>query len=543
MNRRFQFHLVRLVLTGAAAGILLPAPGAAMASSRPAGAAAAAQPTTAAEVMECVRASLHYPALESHASGIIMRGNVSMAGLESKVSMLFNAAGNSLVEIDGRVGRTVGFDGTTAWERNESGVSRVLSLTDREIRLAIVEFQTMSWLSPNSQMQFTLNAEKTTAQSYVLSFTRGQTGVTGTVEIDAGSGEPRTVTVVGTANPDTLRFGDYADFEGLRLYRHFAHETEDGDPTTADFTEVSRAPQYFRNPYEPVLSLPQTFRFDPAVPARVDIRRAPTQHQLVKATINGEDVGWFIFDSGAGTEVLSLKVAEKLKLESFGKIPVRGVGGLVESGYYQPSSLTLGPLTVDKPLFIGLDISMLDQYMGVPVAGIIGYGVLGLSTTLIDARAGYLELHDSSTFQLPRGEWTPLLLYGRHPVVPGQVEGHDGYMRLDTGAAQMTITMHSPTVEKYKMLEDRAVKPTAMGGVGGMVEARTGILRSITLGGRTFDNIVATFALPDKGAMNDPGTLGNVGGMLLDPFVLVFDYPHQRMAFIPRENAPAPQAK
>jgi len=65
----------------------------------------------------------------------------------------------------------------------------------------------------------------------------------------------------------------------------------------------------------------------------------------------------------------------------------------------------------------------------------------------------------------------------------------------------------------------------------------TGALESFELGGHDFGRIPAQFAIEDKGAFGDPYTLGNIGGKLIEPFLLVLDYPHERIGFVLKETA------
>ncbi len=496
------------------------------------------EPQNAQQVLEKVRAGLNYTALLAQKSGIVMRGPTTFADLESQGTLMFTPAGSVLTEITGPVGATVGYDGKTAWERNESGIVRIYPLIENDARATVCEFLSGAWLSGQTRLEFALEADRSTDATLVLSYTRPGTPLHGTVEIDRATAEPRRFDMEGGTNHDTVELSEYADYNGAKLCRKLVYQTEGHVHSIMRFTEVSAAPTFIRSPYEPVLGRPDNFRFDAAVSPAIEIKKAKTGHHLVKALVNGQDIGWFIFDSGAGTEVLSTKAAEKLGLKLFGKLPVKGVGGSVDSGFYRPDSLVVGPMTIDKPLFVGLDLSMLSGLMGDEIAGVVGYGILGRSTVVVDDAAGSIELHDPDKFHLEGAAWTEVLLYGRHAVIKGAVEGHEGYLRLDTGAAQTTITMHAPAVAKYKMLEDRELSNVMLGGVGGMIEARSGKIKSIEFGGRKTENVEATFALPDKGAMNDPGTLGNVGGALLKPFILVFDYPNRRMAFIPRPEAP-----
>ncbi|MCC6425390.1 MAG: aspartyl protease family protein [Phycisphaerales bacterium] len=497
-------------------------------------------PDTAAEALQIARKGINYPALAQQSSGIVMRGSSTALGLAGDASLLFAPTGEFIIEVSARIPILQAFDGTTVWERTETGIPRIASLTERDSRLVSAEFVTGLWLSPKTGLTYELDSKNTSDSQIALTYTRPGTPIHGAIQIDSVSGELRKVTIAGGVGEEAIEFTDYAEFASAKLPRRIVESNEAGQPTTYEFKEISAAPTFIRNPYAPILTLPTDFRFDPAVSTKIDVKLAPTRHHLIKALVNGEDLGWFIFDTGAGSECLSTAAAEKLKLEKVGNVPVRGVGGTVEGHFYQPASLTVGPLTIDKPTMVGIDLSMLKQYMGVEIAGIIGFGVLSRSVAVIDENIHSIELHDPATYKLASGEWTDILLYGRHPAVKGKMEGHEGYFRLDTGAASSWITVHAPAVEKYKMLEDRQVEESMMGGVGGLIPAKSGIIKTIELGGKTFENIQATLALPGKDAMNDAGTLGNIGGKLLEPFILVFDYPQQRMAFVPRPDEPAP---
>jgi hypothetical protein len=217
-----------------------------------------------------------------------------------------------------------------------------------------------------------------------------------------------------------------------------------------------------------------------------------------------------------------------------------GVGGPTAGSFYQASSLTLGPVTIDKPIMVGSDLSFLKPYMGVDIAGIIGFDLLARCISQIDLADSRITIDDPSNYTLPRGQWTDLILYGKHPCVRGGFEGHEGTFNLDTGAGNSTVTMHAPAVEKFKLLEGRQTLPAKLGGVGGMVAAQSGVLTSLDLGGKHFENVPATFATEAKGAFGDSYTVGNIGGGILGKFTLVLDYGHRRIAFLEREE---PQAK
>src|SRR5262249_22131262 len=106
-----------------------------------------------------------------------------------------------------------------------------------------------------------------------------------------------------------------------------------------------------------------------------------------------------------------------------------------------------------------------------------------------------------------------------------------GWFRLDTGAGD-TVSFHSPTVRKYKLLDGRKTSTTLQGGVGGMVKAKSGQIGWFELAGHRFENPGVIFAEADKGALADEYLDGNLGQQFLQPFRVVFNYPAEQIAFI-----------
>jgi hypothetical protein len=90
-------------------------------------------------------------------------------------------------------------------------------------------------------------------------------------------------------------------------------------------------------------------------------------------------------------------------------------------------------------------------------------------------------------------------------------------------------------VRELAMLEGRETTDARAGGVGGTVAVKRGELAWFELGGRRTGRVMAEFAMEDKGVFGDAYTAGNIGGVLLRPFVLVMDYPRGRIAFVAKE--------
>ncbi|MBS0188629.1 MAG: retropepsin-like domain-containing protein [Planctomycetes bacterium] len=279
--------------------------------------------------------------------------------------------------------------------------------------------------------------------------------------------------------------------------------------------------------------------FDAGAAPALEVKRIKSGHILVKPRVNGHDAGWFIFDTGAGICCISTPQVAGLDLASAGSIQATGVGGSKEAKLYTAKSLQLGPATFrDHPL-MEVDLAFLEPLVGEKICGIIGYGVLSKCVGEIDLAAPAVSLSDPASYKLQSGNWTSADLGDRVPVVAGQFEGHDGRFRLDLGA-NGSVTFHKAAVDKYKMLEGRDVRDCKMGGVGGFVAGKRGKISSLQLGGTTFDNVDADFALEAKGSFGDDQKDANIGTDILKRFVIITDYPNNRLALIPKQPSSTP---
>jgi len=273
--------------------------------------------------------------------------------------------------------------------------------------------------------------------------------------------------------------------------------------------------------------------FDAAVPAELRVMKAKTGHLLVRPIVNGHDAGWFIFDTGAGMSVVSTPHVQELGLTAAGEVHAVGVGGGEQAGVHRIAHLVLGPLTLQDQEVISTDLSFLEQHLGEEIVGVIGHGVLARCIAEIDLQAPRVALHDPQSWALSAGEWTPMSLEGNVPTVDALFEGRAGRFQLDTGS-NSSVVFHAPAVRKWKLLEDRQLADCKLGGVGGFVAAKSGTLRSFTLGGQEQQDVEASFALEDKGNYAGDSTDGTIGCKVLSACVLVVDYGGGRIAFAKR---------
>ncbi|MBX3379244.1 MAG: retropepsin-like domain-containing protein [Phycisphaeraceae bacterium] len=284
--------------------------------------------------------------------------------------------------------------------------------------------------------------------------------------------------------------------------------------------------------------------FDANASASLEVKRIKSGHILVRPMINGHDAGWFIFDTGAGICCISTPQINGLELESNGSIQANGVGGAKPADLYKARTMKLGAVTFQDHPLMSIDLAFLEPLVGEKISGVIGYGVLSKCIAEIDLVGPSIALHDPATYSLAQGQWTPLDIKDRIPTVPGSFEGHEGLFRLDLGATG-SVTFHQPAVAKYDMLKNREVKDCKLGGFGGFVSGKRGKVASLELGGVKFEDVNADFALEAKGTFAESTRDANIGTDILGRFIIITDYPHQRIGLIPKQetkNASAEQA-
>ena len=509
-------------------------------------------PRTAAEALDRVRQAVGYDRLAVHPGGIHATGTSTLAGLDCTYSLLFAGDRQCVQRHDGPISIAAALDGDTVWIADIGGEVRAVSHSDSERAMIGLLMVTPGYLADSSPLDFQLapSATRSTpatsdasapdsadaAAHFPLAFRMLDGEMSGTLHLDRETWLPASWSYTEGPNLNTVTLGDHRDFDGLKLPGSIVTLGGSGFGSTVTIENIADAPTFVRSPYEmpPAAGGLGDIAFDPQVSATLEIVKAPTGHLLVHPLVNGKDVGWFIFDTGAGYGVLSTPVAAELGLESFGELPATGVGGVTKASLCRPQSLTLGPMTMRDPLMVNLDLSFLEQYMGRRIAGLVGYSLLMRSVAHIDMLAPAISLHDPATFDDPTIPWQRLVIDQRVPHVEAAFEDHAGLFRLDTGAAQMSVSMHAPAVERLNLLAGRETVSAMAGGVGGMVPVKRGSLAWFELGGLRTENVSAEFATQAVGAFADPYSLGNIGGVLLQPFVLVTDYPHNRIAFVRR---------
>lgn len=285
-------------------------------------------------------------------------------------------------------------------------------------------------------------------------------------------------------------------------------------------------------PDDEEVAAPKQVRVDAAAKAELEVVRATSGHLLVKPTVNGQDIGWFIFDTGAGITCIDKTIAEKLSLPDAGEITASGMGGDKQSRLRMLESLQLGPITMNGAPVLELDLRAFQIFMGRPIAGVIGYEVFNAAAFEIDFESPRIVVHPSD-FALPANtSWNDLSIIRRRPYLTGSIEGNPpGLFVLDIGS-NTPLIVHTAAVNEFKLLDGRETKSGFSGGVGGMKKVQSGIVKTFTLCGQTIEQVDTTFSQSEKGVTAGRDAQGTIGVGVLKGYVLVVNYPTGKVAMI-----------
>lgn len=490
------------------------------------------------QVLVSVRQAVGYNAAVRTADSYEATGKAHVSGLDCDFRLVFDRDGRYVFSQSGPLGQTRGWDGKQGWEADGSGATLGIHLSDLQQQHAITWIVVHEWLDPEGPFDVTLAEAEPGADTYTLNLKQKKGVQTQRVIVDKKTWLPKRNEFSVGELTYSMEFSDWRDVNGFKV----PHRLDTLEGTLKGWATISRVRKAATpNPFaRPQWSVKADTTYDLEKQGVVESKLAFTGHILVHPKIDGKDVGWFILDSGAGGMAIDTKTAESLGAKRFGELNVGGVGGVVQSGYFNLKDFNIGPATVASLNFIDIDLSAIGNIFGVKLAGIVGYDFFRRAVVEVDVTDGRVAVFSPHSYGNAAAKWDALILDGRHPTVLAEFEGgKSGRFRLDTGA-DGTVTFNTPTVERFNMLEGRKVSDYTVAGVGGSLVVKRGRLEYFKIGERRFEDLDSTFATDKKGIFNEDFLAGNIGQGLLEPFRVVLDYANERMALVLKPE-PAPR--
>jgi len=499
--------------------------------------APAADPISPAEALQKVRQAVGFDALRQQTDDLLAEGLVEHLGMKGEFRVLFSPIGEFLQTIDAHGTHNVGFDGKSTWERAFSRPPKMLDFGAAEAERAFVAVRTHHWLAADSPYQVTL-ADRQNDGELALQIARPDDLIPTEIAVDRKSWLPIRASRPWLFGDAVWEFSDYADFLGTKWPR--TSQLREGQALDRYDLKTMRAVKSGNpKPYSPP-DESGGIAWEAKAPSRVELKRAPSGHLFVKGKVNGEDVGWFAFDTGTASNMtISRKVAERLHLPAYGKTFAGGAGKQSATQFREAESIQVGPATLKHPVCFELPVEFSDSMVklfGFEWAGTVGYDFISQVVVELDLSVPSLDLYDPAKYELKRGDWQNLRLNYGIPCLLCKVENQfDGWFQFDTGAGKIAI-IHTPAVEKHQLLKDRQTQHHPLPGLGGTIDAQLGRLKDFAVGKQTISNVLTFFVTGKEGALTDPYTMGTFGAGILGGDTVIFDYGHRRVALIEKDK-------
>jgi hypothetical protein len=457
---------------------------------------------------------------------VVIEGASRAFGVDGTYLLRLGTGGRFLFELRSPLGQKVGFDGKKLWEADRTGATHEGAFAEADTMFVQGAILTNAWLKRGAGNV----ALAPDGRTFNVKLKNSE--IDQTIEVDTLTSMPKLMTYQGAAGKVEVLLSKWMDTPAGKLPLKMVWR-EGGVEQVLEGSKVRTEPSV-PGAFEMPKWIAKDTSFDANKASEVETKRLPSGHIIVKPLINGKDAGWFILDSGAEAMCIDAGVADELGLLKLGEVPAVGIGGVVKSPFRAAKELTLGPATIRNLMFVQLDLADISKVIKLKLGGIIGYDLFRRTIVEMDVLNPSVTVNDPATYKRSL-QWTPIKFDGGNIALEASFEGgRKGWFRMDTGAAG-TVSFHGPFVEKLKLLEGREVKKSMEGGVGGMRESRRGKIDYFELAGHRFDKPDASFSIAKDGAFHDHWLVGNIGQVFLEPFVLVFDYPNSRMAFVPRK--------
>ena len=261
---------------------------------------------------------------------------------------------------------------------------------------------------------------------------------------------------------------------------------------------------------------------------------------FVRATINGRPV-LAMLDSGASSTVIDQRFASSLGLSPKGDLTGQGAGGSTQYSVVEGVSLKLGDLSWNGGTAVAIDLSAVEKQVGHPLPMVLGGELFRDAVVEIDFRKRRIAFHDPASYRAaPNARAVALTPAGENQAITLLVEGRPATLLFDLGNAG-AVDLFPRFWEQPGFADHRRTSTTFAGGVGGMSVQKVTMLRTIALGGATFNDLPAR--LEDRQSSLDAraGLLdGNIGMGVLSRFHLVVDFPQHRVLFAPPIDGKTP---
>jgi hypothetical protein len=278
-------------------------------------------------------------------------------------------------------------------------------------------------------------------------------------------------------------------------------------------------------------------------------------HIILQTQVNGHAPIGFLVDTGDCCESINAPRSAAFGLSSYGRTASYGGGNLAQFSYAAGATFSFPGVELLKQHVDILDQTGLEQALGIPLGGLLGFDFLSRFVVEIDYEARIMTLNKPSAWHYAgHGIVVPITLDGGIPYFEVQISVPTqpalvAYMCMDFGAAD-TMTFNAPFVHKHNLVElagtdTRATKPAGLEHEFFAQTNMRGHIDQLRVGGLVARSIPVSFSANTSGAYSDDSFDGTVGEGIYSRYRVFLDYPHHRAIFeaTAKSSDPFPERK
>jgi hypothetical protein len=284
-------------------------------------------------------------------------------------------------------------------------------------------------------------------------------------------------------------------------------------------------------------------RVDPTAPFALNISGSVTiplrlvrDVPLVQIKVDGGAPEWFVLDTGAPMSVVATRISSRMQQHTSDvAIHVSGTTpGEFDTKVFQFDGLRVGSLTFDDVSGIVSDLAALDERIGFPIGGILGFPPFAdLLLTLDYPNQRAIVDHGS----LPEPNQRDVLLlrdHAMHPSIVLRIAGVDTITEIDSGSGFfMEIAQH--VGDKLAVLAPPVVAGHAMGIAGLAPQRAVKLDGDVKLGVQTVHHPLIYLG---EDPSLDTDQIARIGGPLLAHFAVTFDQRTRAVRFTRADQTP-----
>ena len=485
-------------------------------------------------LLDHVRQATGYQTRRSLEGGLFVEGRGKYLGLPSTFRMVFSPQGGYRSEIVSPLRFIEGFDGKKGWMVDETGMPGHMELTTLEQSQFMAWITGGYWLDPACPLIMDMQPWSQGDTAVVLSLRLPDGILEAAVSIDPQNFLPRRCRWTSFGQESFIEWSRWEDAGGFSFPGEILSWVEFQEIRIRIDT-VGAAGEETEDLTRPVTRRPADTRFHPERGTAIPLIRIPSGNLAVHPRVNGREAGWFLLDTGAGRSVIDIAWADSLGMEKVGEMPAMGFGGLITVHYRIGENLALGPVEIDRPIFLEIDLSPLKEAFGVNIDGILGYDLFMRSLVELDVAGDSLHLYEPGAWDTLEADWLEVVFHRNAPLLSCSFDGdHTALFDLDTGFPGQ-VTFNRSFAERTGLLDELDSETFTAGGVGGTMEMHSGQLEWLEIGGRRWEQVPFSVAGEAQGVLADEAVGGLVGTGLLPSLRVLIDYPNGRIGLVEKD--------